>query len=215
MGVGSTILFTDNGGKTWISPEYKSYPASWYYLLCIGLLIFTGWNLKRRQDQTETQQTITDLLASDRPLQAGDPDPLGFNEIAQGLSRFIRNPRTEPPLTIAITGEWGTGKSSLMNLLYQDLQDNGFSTVWFNAWHHQKSEQLLATLFANIRQQAIPGWFSFSGLRPIGLLFRLRLLLRRSRQHWFIFLLLACMISAIITDSYELKFPRNSSSDHP
>ncbi|NYT46456.1 MAG: hypothetical protein H0A75_00815 [Candidatus Methanofishera endochildressiae] len=35
------------------------------------------------------------------------------------------------------------------------------------------------------------------------MLFRLRLLLRRSRQHWFILLLLACMISAIITDSYE------------
>lgn len=105
VGSSGTILFTDDGGKTWNTPEYERYPAGWYYLLCLSLLIFTGWNLKRRQDHTETQQTITDLLASDRPLQASDSDPLGFNEIAQGLSRFIRNPRTEPPLTIAITEE--------------------------------------------------------------------------------------------------------------
>src|SRR5438874_13261698 len=33
---------------------------------------------------------------------------------ALGLSRFIRNPKTQPPVTIAFEGEWGEGKSSVM-----------------------------------------------------------------------------------------------------
>ena len=202
-GAADTILYTADGGKTWKTPDYKRYPAGWYYLLCLMVLGFTGWALTIRQKQEIKQETIAELLASDRPLQSGDPDPLGFTDIARGLSRFLRNPRTEPPLTIAITGEWGTGKSSLMNLLYEDLRNNAFSTVWFNAWHHQKSEQLLATLFANIRRQAIPGWLHVSGIRPVGLLFRLRLLLRRSRRHWLIFLLMVFFFSATAAYIFE------------
>ncbi|WP_051906788.1 YCF48-related protein [Methylomarinum vadi] len=198
VGVRGTLLYTVDGGSTWGSPAYKRYPAAWYYLLCVSVVLLTWLALRNRQEQAVKQETIADLLASDRPLHTGDPDPLGFSDIARGLSRFVRNPRTEPPLTIAVTGEWGTGKSSLMNLLYEDLQDRGFSTVWFNAWHHQKSEQLLATLFANIRRQAIPGWLKFSGPRPVGLLFRLRLLLRRSRRHWLIFLLMVLLLSATV-----------------
>jgi predicted KAP-like P-loop ATPase len=87
---------------------------------------------------------VAELLVSDRPLQAGEPDPLEFNAVAFGLSRFLRNENTQPPLTIAITGEWGTGKSSLMNLLQADLKRYGFRPVWFNAWYHQKSASAFA-----------------------------------------------------------------------
>jgi predicted KAP-like P-loop ATPase len=91
------------------------------------------------------------MLVSDRPLEAGEPDPMDFHSIARGLSRFIRNRKTVPPLTIAISGAWGTGKSSLMNLLRTDLRERGFRPVWFNAWHYQKEENLLASLLQNVR----------------------------------------------------------------
>lgn len=57
------------------------------------------------------------------------------------------------------------GKTSLMNLLRQDLADKHFRPVWFNAWHHQKGEQILAGLFAHIRGQSIPPVLSGRGLR--------------------------------------------------
>src|SRR5262249_48764388 len=86
---------------------------------------------------------------------------------------------TQPPLTIAITGEWGTGKSSLMSLLHEELAGHGFRPVWFNAWHHQHGEQLLASLYANIRAQGIPPFFSLEGLD-----FRYDLLRVRARRSW-------------------------------
>ena len=130
------------------------------------------------------------MLVSDRPIAAGDPDPLEFNAIARGLSRFLRNENTQPPLTIAITGVWGSGKSSLMNLLKADLERYGFRPVWFNAWHHQKEEHLLAALLENVRNQAIPRWWRLEGLS-----FRCHLLWLRAKRRRFVAALLLLLFA--------------------
>lgn len=207
VGRGALLQSTD-GGRTWHSPQYVRSPGVWYWIVCGVLVLYVVYQVKRHRVMGEvTQRTasVADVLASDRPLQPGDPDPLNFGQIARGLSRFMRNPATEPPLTVAVTGEWGSGKSSLMNLLYHDLKGYGFTPVWFNAWHHQKGEQLLASLYANIRAQAVPGWFNWYGLRPIGLLFRLRLLYRRSARRWLIFLIATTLLVGTVT--YLLSHP--------
>ncbi len=185
------ILATSDGGEHWvrvaIGPHeeqpsggaYKCTLPRWYFLSwpLAGLLLLPV--LRRRGDVQVAEESVADVLVSDRPLEAGDPDPLQFQAIALGLSRFLRNEKTVPPLTIAITGEWGTGKSSLMNLLRADLREYGFRPVWFNAWHHQKEEHLLASLLQNVRLQAVPrAW------RPVGLMFRARLLGIRGWRHW-------------------------------
>lgn len=179
-----TVLQTHDGGLSWqprsreaepaISGEYRRYPAPWFYLswLLAGLLLLP---LVRQPKQLLIEQkSVADMLVSDKPLEAGEPDALNFGLIARSLSRYLRNDNTQPPLTIAITGEWGTGKSSLMNLLKADLQHFGVRPVWFNAWHHQKETNLLASLLDNIRHQAVPNWWSLAGLN-----FRVNLLLVR------------------------------------
>lgn len=44
--------------------------------------------------------------------QPTDKDSLGIENYIKGLSNFIG--RCATPLTIAIQGEWGTGKTSIM-----------------------------------------------------------------------------------------------------
>jgi photosystem II stability/assembly factor-like uncharacterized protein len=172
--LGNLIRSTD-GGRQWTAVPVggpRKYPAPWYYgfaALTVGATLATS--RARRRSETETKKSIADILVSDRPLREGDPDVLDFGRIAAGLSRFIRNSRTEPPLTIAITGPWGTGKSSLMNLLRRDLERRRFRTIWFNAWHHQREESLLASLLESIRLTATPPVWSPKGIR-----FRIRLL---------------------------------------
>jgi len=100
-----------------------------------------------------TNGSVADLLVTDRPLQAGNPDYMDFGRRASQLSRFLRHERTEMPVTLAISAEWGRGKSSSMNLLAEDLAANGFRPVWFNAWHHQKEGHLLASLLRTIQKQ--------------------------------------------------------------
>ncbi|MGH7418165.1 MAG: KAP family P-loop NTPase fold protein, partial [Candidatus Rokuibacteriota bacterium] len=141
--------------------------------------------------------SVTDLFASDRPLRAGERDALELGAIARGISRFLRNRQTEPPLTIAVTGEWGSGKSSLMGLLCEDLRGRGFRPVWFNAWHHQRGEHLLASLYANIRAQALPPAWT-----PEGLGFRWDLFLIRARRHWLWLVLTVLLVSLVVSYLY-------------
>jgi photosystem II stability/assembly factor-like uncharacterized protein len=184
------ILSTEDGGATWVhrtqgvegnGGRYFRFPAPWYFLslfLVAGLLGPAMW---RRAEEPEEppEESVADVLVSDRPLEEASGDVLAFNAIARGLSQFFRNENTLPPLTIAVIGEWGTGKSSLMNLLRADLRSFKFRPVWFNAWHHQKEEHMLASLLENIKLQAVPRWWTTRGM-----FFRTRLLKIRGWRQW-------------------------------
>jgi photosystem II stability/assembly factor-like uncharacterized protein len=186
-GTSGALFGTRDGGHTWLPlyrqkghlvGTYRWWPAPWYFLSWLPVA-FLLVQVLRKPLPTYREEFVDDSLVSDKPLEPGQPDVLGLNDIARGLSAFLRNENTTPPLTVAITGAWGTGKSSLMNLLRADLRRRGFRPVWFNAWHHQKEEHLLASLLANVIRQAVPAWTT-----PAGLRFRARLLYARLRKKW-------------------------------
>lgn len=203
-GSNGTILTTTDGGEEWVhitqgterpNPlplgESSHWPPPISTLgVVLSLALAVQAARAARAKPPEPEKGVADVLVSDKPLEAGDADVLDLNSIALGLSRFLRNKRTIPPLTIAITGEWGTGKSSLMNLVRADLRSYEFRPVWFNAWHHQKEEHLLASLLQCVRLQAVPQWW-----RPGGIAFRFRLLSMRGRRHWVPWLLLLLIFS--------------------
>ncbi|MDQ3651242.1 MAG: YCF48-related protein [Acidobacteriota bacterium] len=221
-GYDGTILGTTDGGANWFHQTQESdlnaaQAASsggrnplrslppWYYVswLLVGLLL---WPVRHPPPPVAPpEESIADVLIADRPLNFGEYDPLNFTPIALGVSRFLRNDKTVPPLTIAVTGEWGTGKSSLMNMLRTDLMRYGFRPVWFNAWHHQKEEHLLASLLQNIKLQAIPEWW-----HPNGLKFRAKLLWIRGWRHRLPVLLLLLLLSTLI--GYEINHPGGSAN---
>ncbi|HWY54119.1 MAG TPA: P-loop NTPase fold protein [Terriglobales bacterium] len=130
--------------------------------------------------------TIGNQAIADKPLEPGDPDALGLSTIAAGLAFFLRNEKTKPPLAIAINGRWGSGKTSLMNLLKSNLEAWGAHPVWFNAWHHQKEDQMLAALLQAVKTQAVPPLWQTSGVT-----FRAKLAWRRLQRSWFNLVLVA------------------------
>jgi photosystem II stability/assembly factor-like uncharacterized protein len=193
VGVDGTVIHTSDAGATWLlqtkgdltDSAAESRRAStlavapWYYLslLLVGFVLAPAF--KSDPPVVTEQASVADKAVSDRPLRQGDPDPLELGEVARGLSRFLRNENTSPPLSVAVTGRWGTGKSSLMNLVRGDLSSFDYPTVWFNAWHHQKEDNLLAALLQNIRLQAVPSLLSWHGW-----MFRLRLYAIRGWGSW-------------------------------
>ena len=176
-----TVLQTLDGGETWQTLTYRNLPAPWVLFAAMpGLLFAFFGSLVTYRDVRRTPDTVVGIegvASTDQPIGWDDADHLQLKPMALAISRFLRNDRTVPPLTIAITGEWGKGKSSLMNLISEDLRRHDARPVWFNAWHHQKEEHLLAALLENIRAQAIPGWWRWSGVA-----LRAHLILRRSRN---------------------------------
>ena len=184
-GSDGTLIATVDGGATWFdqlrrpgpTPDgsYWRFPAPWFYLT-LGLLGgFIAY--ARRPLPVESQPGVSAMGSTDAPAATLADDKLQFAPLARGISRYLRNANTQPPLTLAISGEWGSGKSSLMRMVCEDLRDHGNHPVWFNAWHHQDEEQLLAALLAAIRDKALPPWLS-----PDGLKFRIQLFLIRARR---------------------------------
>lgn len=199
----ATIYRSVDGGRTWIPATRlrlalygngRLWPAPWYAVLLLVVLVAVG--LTRRQPPYTEVRGIDDTLVSDAPLTAKDAARFAGSSTAYALSAFLRNEKTDPPLTIAITGAWGSGKSSLMNVLKEDVETCGFRPVWFNAWHHQQEEHLLAALLESVRSQAVPPWWTWSGL-----VFRCRLLHRRSRR-WLILSLALLLLAGFPAGSY-------------
>jgi hypothetical protein len=175
-GEGRVFLSSDGSGRWQITAlPGRWLPAPWYAVIWVVVIALVLLSVPQRPPPPS--DPVEGILIPDRPLQPGDPDPFQLDEVALGISRFLRNERTEPPLTLAVTGPWGSGKSSLMNLIRADLQKRGFRTVAFNAWHHQTEDHLLAAFLETVRQQAVPPWWSIAGAR-----FHARLLWIRTRR---------------------------------
>lgn len=79
--------------------------------------------------------TITDIPRTG----ASDADKLGLSAYEKGLEQFLRG--AETPITIALQGEWGSGKTSLMNVLQDNLcgedgKSGDYFPVWINTWEY-------------------------------------------------------------------------------
>lgn len=77
---------------------------------------------------------------TDMPCTSEEEDLLEISKYVKGLGKFIRECQT--PMSIAIQGDWGTGKTSTLNLLKKDLEadkaTNGIQCVFFNTWQYSQ-----------------------------------------------------------------------------
>lgn len=168
-------------------------PAPMSLLVLVGLVALGWWRWRLLPAGVEEREGLAEELTSDRALEPGEIDRLGFAPFIRGLSAYLRNTATQPPLTLAVTGAWGAGKSSFMNLLRADLEEHGLRTLWFNAWHHQQEPQILAPLLATIQAEAAPSLLSRQF--DLALRFHWRLLKQRllsQRGTLFVAVLLLC-----------------------
>ncbi len=63
-----------------------------------------------------------------------------FDRYSQAIINIIRG--TESNFSIGVYGEWGTGKSTLMQDIKNRLaKEKDILTVWFNAWRYERENQ--------------------------------------------------------------------------
>ena len=98
--------------------------------------------------------TITDI-----PLKGiSEDDKFGLSAYEKGLETFLRSAST--PVTVALQGEWGSGKTSLMMVLKDrlcgDNTDDEFFHIWINTWEYSlmrnPNEALLQILLKMIKE---------------------------------------------------------------
>lgn len=80
-----------------------------------------------------------------------DRPALGFDHYARSFTQVIQN--STPRFAVGIFGEWGSGKTTLMQTVEKQLESNDrVVTVWFNAWRYEKEEHLIVPLLDTLRE---------------------------------------------------------------
>lgn len=80
---------------------------------------------------------MTTIGLTDAPIASIEHESLGLLDHVEALSEFIRH--CETPITIACQGDWGSGKTSMMNMVREKLTSSWdgqqrIETRWFNTW---------------------------------------------------------------------------------
>lgn len=96
-----------------------------------------------------TNEKINKLnLINDSAISQIKDDSLNFDVYAQVLSEAIL--QTPTPFTIGIYGEWGRGKTSLLNFLMREIEVNKKSSntinIFYDAWKFENDNKPLLSL---------------------------------------------------------------------
>lgn len=152
---GTHILVVEYNGalQTWRVSSVTLPLLVWVLLIAAVINVVVFLALRRSSDQERDKSAPA--LKSDQPIDTLTNAPDALKDIVKRITAFVRNPNASAPLIIAVTGKWGTGKSSLMRLIEEDLRKDYAPCVWFNAWHHQNETHLFASLMESIRRDAV------------------------------------------------------------
>ena len=73
----------------------------------------------------------------------------GFEQLATHLYNVITNPKTVTPFTIAVHGEWGSGKTTLIDAVYEKAKktlNHNWKVLKFDAWEYERTDVVAALL---------------------------------------------------------------------
>src|SRR6478752_3666727 len=95
------------------------------------------------------------LPFGDDPITAVEDDLLGRERLADVLAAEIGSLDAQYGAVVAITGPWGSGKTSLMNLTAARLRKDRavLGVVEFNPWLFSGAEQLAENLLTELATQ--------------------------------------------------------------
>lgn len=102
---------------------------------------------------------IDPLFHGDRPIQSKDGDRFGFVALAVRIAASLTSQAADKGFVFGLEGKWGSGKSSLLALVLEQLKEmdpEKVATVEFRPWLIGDRDQLLSALFEDFAK-AIAG----------------------------------------------------------
>ena len=100
------------------------------------------------------------MFKTDSPIKlSGGNDHFNLYPKAKGIINFLENPKAQDALIennlIALYGEWGSGKSSIIKTVKIELNKNQFKPVMFESWKYEKDDNLTFSIFEAVADSII------------------------------------------------------------
>ncbi len=90
----------------------------------------------------------------DKPIESPEEDKFGFDTFSSAIASSIAYNKQPEGTVVAIHGPWGTGKSSIVNLVKYHLENepetNDLEVLDFNCWWFKGEEALALEFFRQL-----------------------------------------------------------------
>ena len=102
-------------------------------------------------------EVVEQALIPDQPISTLNQDCLGRGGFASRLARQLKSYQDDRCLVVALYAPWGAGKSSLLNLLANELVEESESSalspivIRFNPWNFSSLDSLLSMFFHELQ----------------------------------------------------------------
>lgn len=108
---------------------------------------------------TKKTQSKMPEISADRPISSAKEDILGRKPFAAGLAKRIGTWDARESLVTALCGEWGCGKTSLKNMVIEELAQQSQSKIKvmeFNPWEISGHNSLTPAFFRDLSLTIAP-----------------------------------------------------------
>lgn len=102
------------------------------------------------------QRSLSIRFLPDEPIENSEDDQLGLGEFVDLIYSSIQH--TDTPFVYGVLGDWGVGKTSILQMLnnrYGDFNADGinFVPIWFNAWQYENETNIVYPLLYSVKKQ--------------------------------------------------------------
>ena len=93
------------------------------------------------------------MINNDTPINSVEEDFLNRKEFISQIKNIIEKYNNENSLTIGLEGSWGSGKTSFINLLVNELEKEKIKIVNFNPWNYSEGQNIQEVFFNELISQ--------------------------------------------------------------
>lgn len=91
------------------------------------------------------------MILPDKPIRTKEEDLFNRSTPATAIAEVVRSCDVDSEsFVVGIEGKWGSGKTSLINLVLENLESENIIKIHFNPWNFSDQNQLITDFFDSI-----------------------------------------------------------------
>ncbi|MCB9056347.1 MAG: hypothetical protein H6549_10850 [Chitinophagales bacterium] len=102
--------------------------------------------MRRETNKDSIEENLLNEINSDNPVKKLHQDKFQRYEYAKRIAKLVSTTKHDKSLVVGVFGKWGEGKTSILNFIKGELNDNCIQ-LEFNPWLFTDEKQLLSSFF--------------------------------------------------------------------
>lgn len=140
----------------WTFVKFYSFPSIFYGDILLLITFLNSFIFLKGLLNQKTFDILNHGFVDDSPLLTNDDDELGFTSYINTLSESILMTQGQGAIALGINAKWGSGKTSFLNLLRNQLRSKEVIIVNFDPWNYTSSTEIIKNFFLNLQVAISP-----------------------------------------------------------